>query len=152
MEREERIYQLIQARREERKAKRKILFYLRSEEAMKMKLEEEERARKQDRFEGVDCKGIKDQADDFKISEFDLRDVLVSQTVAYELQKLYRDIEFDKIYPDGQLLNNLIMAFANVRDHDRALLFLAMVQGQGLSEDRNVGGGGICIGEYGEDC
>ncbi|KAF6137354.1 hypothetical protein GIB67_036391 [Kingdonia uniflora] len=48
MEREERIYQLLQARREEREAKRKMLFYLRSEEARKMKLEEEERARKQD--------------------------------------------------------------------------------------------------------
>ncbi|KAF6170378.1 hypothetical protein GIB67_014308 [Kingdonia uniflora] len=104
-----------------------------SEEARKMKLEEEERARKQDGFEGVDCKGIRDQADDFKISEFDLRDVLVGQTVAYELQKLYRDIEFDKIYPDGQLLNNLIVAFAKVRDPDRAIFFLAMVQGQGLS-------------------
>ncbi|KAF6148971.1 hypothetical protein GIB67_026716 [Kingdonia uniflora] len=37
--------------------------------------------------------GIRDQADDFKISGFDLRDALVGQTVAYELQKLYRDIE-----------------------------------------------------------
>ncbi|KAF6173754.1 hypothetical protein GIB67_042922 [Kingdonia uniflora] len=133
MEREERIYQLLQARREERKAKRKMLFYLRSEEARKIKLEEEERAQKQDGFEGVDCKWIRDQADDFKISEFDLRDVLVGQTVAYELQKLFKDIEFDKIYPDGQLLNNLIVAFAKVRDPDRVMFFLAMVQGQGLS-------------------
>ncbi|KAF6147121.1 hypothetical protein GIB67_036840 [Kingdonia uniflora] len=105
MEREERIYQLLQARREERKAKRKMLFYLRSEEARKMKLEEEERARKQDGFEGVDCKWIRDQADDFKISELDLRNVL----------------------------NNLLVAFAKLRDPDRAMFLLAMVQGQGLS-------------------
>ncbi|KAF6159482.1 hypothetical protein GIB67_032253 [Kingdonia uniflora] len=83
-------------------------------------------------FEGVDCKGIRDQVDDFKISGFDLRDALVGQTVAYELLKLYRDMEFDKIYPDGQLLNDLIVAFAKVRDPDRAMFFLAMVQGQGL--------------------
>ncbi|KAF6154386.1 hypothetical protein GIB67_008795 [Kingdonia uniflora] len=36
---------------------------------------------------------IGDQADDIKISGFDLRDALVGQTVAYELKKLYRDIE-----------------------------------------------------------
>ncbi|KAF6149522.1 hypothetical protein GIB67_003670, partial [Kingdonia uniflora] len=41
-------------------------------------------------FERVDCKGIRDQVDDFKISGFDLRDALVGQTIAYELQKLYR--------------------------------------------------------------
>ncbi|KAF6148977.1 hypothetical protein GIB67_043288, partial [Kingdonia uniflora] len=52
---------------------------------------------------------------------------------AYELQKLYRDMEFDKIYPDGQLLNDFIVAFAKVRDLDRAIFFLAMVQGQGLN-------------------
>ncbi|KAF6168809.1 hypothetical protein GIB67_042116 [Kingdonia uniflora] len=84
-------------------------------------------------FEGVDCKGIRDQADDFMISRFDLWDSLVGQTVAYELQKLYRNMEFDKIYPDGQLLNDLIAASAKMRDPDRAMFFLVMVQGQGLS-------------------
>ncbi|KAF6159922.1 hypothetical protein GIB67_033006 [Kingdonia uniflora] len=84
-------------------------------------------------FEGIDCKGIRDQADDFKIFGFDLRDALVGQTAAYVLQKLYRDIEFDKIYHDGQLMNDLIMVFEKVRDPDRAIFFLAMVQGQGLS-------------------
>ncbi|KAF6174966.1 hypothetical protein GIB67_026454 [Kingdonia uniflora] len=51
MEREERVSQLLRARREEREAKRKMLFYLRSEEARKMKQEEEERARKQEEDE-----------------------------------------------------------------------------------------------------
>ncbi|KAF6160376.1 hypothetical protein GIB67_019145 [Kingdonia uniflora] len=63
-------------------------------------------------FEVVDCKGIRDQADDFRISGFDLRYVLVGQTVAYDLQKFNRDMEFDKIYPDGQLLNDFIAVFA----------------------------------------
>ncbi|KAF6140502.1 hypothetical protein GIB67_031145 [Kingdonia uniflora] len=103
-------------------------------------------------YERVDCKGIMNQAGDFKIYGFDLRDALVGRTVAYELQKLYKDMEFDKIYPNGQLLNDLIAAFAKVRDPDRAIVFLAIVQGQRLSEDRDTGGGGIYVGECGEDC
>lgn len=45
-ERDERINQILQARREDRKLKRKTLFYLRVEEERLKKLREEEEARK----------------------------------------------------------------------------------------------------------
>ncbi|OVA13491.1 Proteasome component (PCI) domain [Macleaya cordata] len=51
MEREERISQLLQFRRQEREAKRKMIFYLRSEEERQKKLQEEEAARKQEEAE-----------------------------------------------------------------------------------------------------
>lgn len=49
-EREERISQIIQARKKEREFKRKKIFYVRSEEERLRKLHEEEEARK---LEGV---------------------------------------------------------------------------------------------------
>lgn len=45
-EREEQISQMIQARKHEREAKRKKIFYVRSEEERLRKLHEEEEARK----------------------------------------------------------------------------------------------------------
>lgn len=46
VERDEHINQILQARREERKVKRKMLFYLRVEEERLKKVREEEEARK----------------------------------------------------------------------------------------------------------
>ena len=46
VEREERIKQIIQARKQERDIKRKKIFYVRSEEERIRKLQEEEEARK----------------------------------------------------------------------------------------------------------
>lgn len=50
-EREERISQIIQSRKQEREAKRKMLFYLRSEEERMKKAREEEEARKREEAE-----------------------------------------------------------------------------------------------------
>ncbi|OVA16064.1 Proteasome component (PCI) domain [Macleaya cordata] len=50
-EREERINQLLQIQRQEREAKRKMIFYLRSVEERQKKLQEEEAARKQEEAE-----------------------------------------------------------------------------------------------------
>lgn len=50
VEREERVKQIIQARKQERDLKRKKIFYLRSEEERIRKLREEEEARK---LEGI---------------------------------------------------------------------------------------------------
>lgn len=47
-EREERINQIIQSRKQEREAKRKMLFYLRSEEERMKKAREEEEAHKRE--------------------------------------------------------------------------------------------------------
>ena len=47
-EREERINQIIQARKQDRELKRKKIFYVRSEEERLRKLQEEEEARKHD--------------------------------------------------------------------------------------------------------
>lgn len=47
-EREERINQIIQARKQEREAKRKKIFYVRTEEERLRKLHEEEEARKRE--------------------------------------------------------------------------------------------------------
>lgn len=49
------------------------------------------------------------------------------------LQKLYREIECDKIELDGQLLNDIIVGFAKAGDPTRAMQFLAMLQAIGLS-------------------
>ena len=49
------------------------------------------------------------------------------------LQKIYAEIESDKIELDGQLLNDIIVGFAKSGDVNRAMSFLAMVQGNGLS-------------------
>lgn len=48
VEREERINQFIQARKQEREAQRKKIFYVRSEEERLRKLHEEEEARKRE--------------------------------------------------------------------------------------------------------
>lgn len=47
-EREEHISQMIQARKEDREAKRKKIFYVRSEEERLRKIQEEEEARKRE--------------------------------------------------------------------------------------------------------
>lgn len=47
-EREDRTAQIITERKQEREAKRKMLFYLRSEEERQIKLREEEEARKRE--------------------------------------------------------------------------------------------------------
>ncbi|XP_038883965.1 pentatricopeptide repeat-containing protein At5g42310, chloroplastic isoform X2 [Benincasa hispida] len=49
------------------------------------------------------------------------------------LQKLYEEIESDKIELDGQLLNDIILGFAKAGDPNRALYFLSMVQASGLN-------------------
>lgn len=51
MEREERMKQILNSRRQERDAKRKMMFYLRSEEERLKKLQEEEEARKREEAE-----------------------------------------------------------------------------------------------------
>ncbi len=51
VEREKQIQQLLQARRQERDAVRKKIFYVRTEEEKQRKLQEEEEARKR---EGID--------------------------------------------------------------------------------------------------
>ncbi|KAE8680365.1 Pentatricopeptide repeat-containing protein [Hibiscus syriacus] len=50
------------------------------------------------------------------------------------LQKLYGEIECDRIEVDGQLLNDIIVGFAKANDPSRALKFLATAQaiGSGL--------------------
>lgn len=48
LEREERINQIIQSRKQEREAKRKMIYYLRSEEERQKRLLEEEEARKRE--------------------------------------------------------------------------------------------------------
>ncbi|XP_022869549.1 eukaryotic translation initiation factor 3 subunit A isoform X3 [Olea europaea var. sylvestris] len=50
-EREERINQIIQSRKQEREAKRKMIYYLRSEEERQKRLLEEEEARKREEME-----------------------------------------------------------------------------------------------------
>ncbi|PIN18403.1 Translation initiation factor 3, subunit a (eIF-3a) [Handroanthus impetiginosus] len=50
-EREERINQIIQSRKQEREAKRKMIYFLRSEEERQKKLREEEEARKHEEME-----------------------------------------------------------------------------------------------------
>ncbi|XP_027354145.1 pentatricopeptide repeat-containing protein At5g42310, chloroplastic isoform X3 [Abrus precatorius] len=49
------------------------------------------------------------------------------------LQKLYREIESDKIEIDGHLMNDIILGFSKAGDPSRAMRFLAMAQGNGLS-------------------
>ncbi|CAI9762036.1 unnamed protein product [Fraxinus pennsylvanica] len=51
MEREERINQIIQSRKQEREAKRKFIYYLRCEEERQIRLREEEEARKREEME-----------------------------------------------------------------------------------------------------
>jgi pentatricopeptide repeat protein len=49
------------------------------------------------------------------------------------LQKLYAEIESDKIEADGHLLNDIILGFSKAGDATRAMHFLAVAQGKGLS-------------------
>ncbi|GFZ10515.1 pentatricopeptide repeat (PPR-like) superfamily protein [Actinidia rufa] len=49
------------------------------------------------------------------------------------LEKLYEEIEADKIELDSQLLNDIIVGFAKANDVNRAMYFLALIQGNGLS-------------------
>ena len=49
------------------------------------------------------------------------------------LVKLYEEIECDKIELDALLLNDMIVGFAKTGDVDRAMYFLAVIQGNGLS-------------------
>ena len=49
------------------------------------------------------------------------------------LQKLYREIECDKLELDVQLSNDIIVGFAKAGDLSKALEFLGVVQGSGLS-------------------
>ncbi|KAK6131453.1 hypothetical protein DH2020_034794 [Rehmannia glutinosa] len=49
------------------------------------------------------------------------------------LEKLYGEMEADRIELDGQLLNDIIAGFAKAGDIDRALYFLGVMQGNGLS-------------------
>ncbi|KAI5402682.1 variant 2, Cruciform DNA binding protein [Lathyrus oleraceus] len=49
------------------------------------------------------------------------------------LQKLYAEIESDKIEADGHLLNDIILGFSKACDATRAMHFLAVAQGKGLS-------------------
>jgi pentatricopeptide repeat protein len=49
------------------------------------------------------------------------------------LQKLYAEIECDKIELDCQLLNDIIVGFATAGDPTQAMHFLSMAQGSGLS-------------------
>ncbi|KAI7997945.1 Pentatricopeptide repeat-containing protein [Camellia lanceoleosa] len=49
------------------------------------------------------------------------------------LLKLYEEIEEDQIELDGQLLNDIIVGFAKAGDVNRAMFFLAVIQGNGLS-------------------
>lgn len=49
------------------------------------------------------------------------------------LQKLYAEIESDKIEADGHLLNDIILGFSKAGDPTRAMQFLAVAQGKGLS-------------------
>ncbi|XP_047260013.1 pentatricopeptide repeat-containing protein At5g42310, chloroplastic isoform X2 [Capsicum annuum] len=49
------------------------------------------------------------------------------------LNKFYYEIEADMIELDGQLLNDMIAGFAKAGDVDRALSFMGVVQGNGLS-------------------
>lgn len=52
------------------------------------------------------------------------------------LEKLYEEIEADMIELDMQLLNDITVAFAKAGNVDRALDFLGMIQGNGLSLKR----------------
>ncbi|KAJ6336686.1 hypothetical protein OIU76_006542 [Salix suchowensis] len=49
------------------------------------------------------------------------------------LRKLYREIDRDKLEVDVQLWNDIIVGFAKAGDLDKALEFLGVVQGSGLS-------------------
>ncbi|KAL0360407.1 UNVERIFIED_CONTAM: Pentatricopeptide repeat-containing protein, chloroplastic [Sesamum radiatum] len=49
------------------------------------------------------------------------------------LEKLYGEMEADNIELDGQLLNDIIAGFAKAGDIDRAMYFLGVMQGNGLS-------------------
>ncbi|KAI6690653.1 hypothetical protein NL676_027481 [Syzygium grande] len=49
------------------------------------------------------------------------------------LQRLYREIELDRIELDAQLFHDVIVGFAKSGDPDRALHFLGVAQGCGLS-------------------
>ncbi|KAH7848918.1 hypothetical protein Vadar_010228 [Vaccinium darrowii] len=49
------------------------------------------------------------------------------------LEKLYEEIEGDNIELDAQLLNDIIVGFAKAGDADKAMYFLAVLQGNGLS-------------------
>nr|GMD65250.1 pentatricopeptide repeat-containing protein At5g42310, mitochondrial [Ipomoea batatas] len=52
------------------------------------------------------------------------------------LEKLYAEIEADMIELDMQLLNDITVAFAKAGNVDRALDFLGMIQGNGMSLKR----------------
>lgn len=49
------------------------------------------------------------------------------------LEKLYEDIESDNIELDAHLLNDIIVGFAKAGNADKAMYFLAVMQGNGLS-------------------
>lgn len=49
------------------------------------------------------------------------------------LMKLYDEIEEDKIEVDAHLFNDLIVGFAKSGDINNAMMFLSLIQGNGLS-------------------